>query len=104
MDLAVVEHVLVEKQKELTARVVSVDKDFSSGRDADSAERAIEMENEPVLAELRREASEELLQIDQALGRLKVGLYGQCATCGEDISTNRLQAVPYAVKCINCAN
>ncbi|RLA18685.1 MAG: TraR/DksA family transcriptional regulator [Gammaproteobacteria bacterium] len=104
MNLSSVENVLVEKRKELTRRVESVDRDFRSGWDPDSSERAVEMENEPVLTELRREASEELLQIEQALERLRKGEYGVCVTCGNEINHDRLNAVPYAVECINCAN
>lgn len=104
MDISSVESVLIEKRKELTGRVNSVDRNFRSGRSADSEERATEMENEAVLTELRREASEELLQIDRALLRLKDGEYGLCETCGNKINQERLKAVPYAIECINCAN
>ncbi len=104
MDICSVETVLIEKRKELSGRVDSVDRDFRSGRSADSGERATEMENEAVLTELRREASEELLQIDRALQRLKNGDYGICDSCGNEINQERLKAVPYAVQCINCAN
>lgn len=104
MNLSTIETVLIEKRDELNRRVESVDRDFRSGRDPDSAERAIEMENEPVLTELKREANEELFQIERALQRLKSGEYGLCATCGNEINHDRLHAVPYAVDCINCAN
>jgi RNA polymerase-binding protein DksA len=104
MDISSIESILIEKRKELTGRVDSVDRDFRSGRSADSEERATEMENEAVLTELRREASEELSQIDHAMLRLKNGEYGVCETCGNKINQERLKAIPYAVECINCAN
>jgi DnaK suppressor protein len=40
--------------------------------------------------------------IDEALRRIQDGTYGKCATCGEDISTARLEAVPHARLCIAC--
>jgi len=104
MDLSNIETILVAKRKELAQRVRSVDKDFRSGRNPDSGERAVEMENEAVLTELRREANEELLQIDQALQRLNAGTYGLCSHCNNLISDARLNAIPYTVKCINCSH
>jgi len=43
-----------------------------------------------------------LYHIDEALRRIKDGAYGKCSTCGEDISTARLEAVPHARMCIAC--
>jgi len=41
--------------------------------------------------------------INEALGRMEKGTYGQCAECDEPISKPRLQAIPYARHCIQCA-
>jgi RNA polymerase-binding transcription factor DksA len=41
--------------------------------------------------------------INEALGRLETGKYGQCVECDEAISKPRLQAIPYARHCIKCA-
>jgi RNA polymerase-binding transcription factor DksA len=41
--------------------------------------------------------------VNEALGRMERGNYGQCAECGELISKPRLQAIPYARHCIHCA-
>jgi len=38
----------------------------------------------------------------QALARLEAGEYGTCADCGEPIPTARLQAQPFAIRCIGC--
>ncbi|MBU8933872.1 MAG: TraR/DksA C4-type zinc finger protein [candidate division Zixibacteria bacterium] len=43
-----------------------------------------------------------IYHIDQALRRIEDGTYGKCATCGENISKNRLDAVPHARMCIEC--
>jgi DnaK suppressor protein len=47
--------------------------------------------------------SRELSQIDRALERMAEGSYGRCDGCNKPINTLRLQAVPYATECINCA-
>jgi RNA polymerase-binding transcription factor DksA len=41
--------------------------------------------------------------INEALGRMEKGTYGQCVECDEPISKPRLQAIPYARHCIQCA-
>lgn len=43
-----------------------------------------------------------LAEIDSALGRIEAGAYGTCRTCGQPISEERLEAIPYATQCIDC--
>jgi DnaK suppressor protein len=35
--------------------------------------------------------------------KLDDGTYGICEECGQEISEERLEAVPYAIYCIQCA-
>jgi RNA polymerase-binding protein DksA len=44
-----------------------------------------------------------LQQIDSALNKIAEGTYGVCETCGNPIPKPRLQAIPYAVHCVDCA-
>ena len=49
------------------------------------------------------ENSEQVLRaIDVALQRIEEGTYGTCETCGQPISEERLEAIPYATQCIDC--
>ena len=49
------------------------------------------------------ENSEQVLRaIDGALQRIEEGTYGICETCGQPISEERLEAIPYATQCIDC--
>jgi DnaK suppressor protein len=41
--------------------------------------------------------------IDLALRRISHGEYGVCEGCGDDISPKRLEAVPWARLCVECA-
>jgi RNA polymerase-binding transcription factor DksA len=41
-------------------------------------------------------------QITAALNRLAKGTYGRCTRCGEQITSGRLEALPYAAACIRC--
>ena len=45
---------------------------------------------------------EEIAAIDAALKRIENKVYGQCLSCGELISEERLDAVPYATRCREC--
>ncbi len=48
--------------------------------------------------------SENLTEIEDALAKLEAGTYGQCESCQQTISAARLEAVPAARYCINCAS
>jgi DnaK suppressor protein len=41
--------------------------------------------------------------VNEALRRMAEGTFGLCAECSEPISKPRLQAIPYAKHCIQCA-
>ena len=44
-----------------------------------------------------------LEQIEIALARIADGTYGTCENCGATIPKPRLQAIPYAMRCVDCA-
>lgn len=46
--------------------------------------------------------AETLNKINEALARLDEGRYGFCFECGEEISQQRLRALPFAVRCKDC--
>ena len=67
------------------------------------AEQSVEMENQELMYTLDREGKEEIRKISKALARLDSGEYGLCVNCGEDISEQRLEVLPYTDVCIDCA-
>lgn len=46
---------------------------------------------------------DELNEIDAALQRLDLGSYGVCESCGQPIPDDRLEAMPFATTCVECA-
>ena len=52
-----------------------------------------------LLAGARREIS----ALDRAASRLRAGIYGRCLNCGYEIPDARLEALPAAETCLNCA-
>jgi len=43
-----------------------------------------------------------LRAIEEALLRIDEGTYGTCEDCGEEIAVGRLNAVPFALRCVEC--
>src|SRR3954471_6732160 len=44
-----------------------------------------------------------LREINDALARIEQGTFGRCENCHREISSERLEALPYARYCIRCA-
>ena len=72
--------------------------------DPDWEEQAITRQNDEVLDGLDAGGQRELDAIRAALTRLDNGKYGICITCDEPIAAARLEALPYALQCIDCAS
>jgi len=52
---------------------------------------------------LRDRSRMELSRIEAALRSIDDGTYGTCTNCGNAIAAERLQAIPWAAHCIDCA-
>ena len=74
--------------------------DSGVGDEVDASLVSEQMEVGGQLAEVE---SRELAKIDEALARIRAGRYGKCDACGGAIKADRLQAVPHATECIECA-
>jgi DnaK suppressor protein len=49
-----------------------------------------------------QQQKKELLEIEEALDRIKEGTYGVCEMCDEMIALGRLKAKPFAKFCTDC--
>ena len=102
---------LQERRSELQAEVQGKMRDVRGAEGAwgvkqnevldavESSEADIQEEIEFALIQMK---SETLNKIDDALGRLEQGNYGNCFECGEEIVEKRLRALPFAVRCKDC--
>ena len=52
---------------------------------------------------LRDQARMELSRVEAALRSIDDGTYGTCTNCGKPIAPERLEAIPWAPTCIDCA-
>jgi RNA polymerase-binding protein DksA len=103
MDLTYFDQMLRSHRKELLQRLNKIEQELDLPADSDAEERATEREGDEVLEGVGQAGLNEIRRIDTALKRIKDGTYGTCTSCGEGISEDRLKAIPYAVKCRNCA-
>lgn len=94
---------LLNLEKELTTRLDKLTHDRSQSHSADSSEQAVERENDEVMDQLESETRDELLLVKNAINRIYEGKYTTCSKCGNEISQERLEAVPYTTLCIACA-
>jgi len=51
---------------------------------------------------LRDRAEHQLILVDEALARIDDGTFGTCHDCGRPIAADRLEALPWAARCIDC--
>lgn len=89
---------------ELENRIAKIDSDFHHRQASTKfSEQVVTQSNDAVLHNLRNEAQFELEQIQRALTKIEKACYGKCESCHEPISDERLDAVPYATQCAQCA-
>ncbi|MBF0278805.1 MAG: TraR/DksA C4-type zinc finger protein [SAR324 cluster bacterium] len=103
MDLKEIEKKLEERLGELTKRLENIDDQLGELGDDDFSEMATESADDEALEGIGRTIQAEVNQIVVAMGRVKNGTYGKCASCGSRIRKERLDALPYATRCIKCA-
>ncbi len=94
---------LLKKKAELTERLERITANLRRGYEADSKERAKQLEDSEVVDALGNEARLELKKITATLARMESGDFGICIDCGMPINEGRIKAYPYAIECIDCA-
>lgn len=68
----------------------------------DVVDAALDAAQDEISSQLAEVESRELAQIEGALERMRQGTYGQCDICHGKIPLARLNALPYAMTCIEC--
>ncbi|MCR5189071.1 MAG: TraR/DksA family transcriptional regulator [Treponema sp.] len=76
-------------------------KTVDSGDEADVASDVIDRQ---LLNSLGTQDANRLKQIDNAIDRINQNKYGRCVICGKEIPRERLEVLPYALMCIDCAS
>lgn len=69
----------------------------------DEAAAAVENSSRDMLAATLERERRTLREIEAALVRMEKGEYGTCDSCGVSIPRARLHALPWARRCVHCA-
>ena len=76
-------------------------KTVESGDEADVAADVIDRQ---LLTSIGTQDAIRLQQIENALDRINQDKYGRCIKCGKESPEERLEVLPYALMCIQCAS
>jgi DnaK suppressor protein len=100
---------LEDRRREILNEVQSKIKDVRSEGAAglntgvvDAEETSVSDIQEDIELALIQMKAETLTRVNEALERLNAGSYGRCNECGDEISPQRLRALPFAVRCKDC--
>ena len=106
--LASIREALLEERAGLLEQVADLDAEADvnywreSGFDDDPADAGSASFERETAQSLSNHARGLLTQIDDALRRMDAGTYGLCERCGKMIDVARLEALPYALLCMDC--
>jgi DnaK suppressor protein len=90
---------------EVQSRIKDVRTEGAGGLTAgvvDAEETSVADIQEDIELALIQMKAETLTRINEALGRLEENTYGRCNECGQEISPQRLRALPFAIRCKDC--
>jgi DnaK suppressor protein len=68
----------------------------------DEGDRANGSQTQQLLSRLSNQERLMLDAIERALRRVEDGTFGMCVGCHREIGSKRLEAVPWAMRCIDC--
>ncbi len=81
---------------------LSLLKELREQTGGDVVDAALDCAQDEISSQLAEVESRELTFIETALDQMREGKYGQCEGCKKPIPLARLQALPYAILCIEC--
>ena len=98
-----VEAALVELRAALFQRLASVQHERQAPHSQQWEDQSQEREDDETLDAMAQEIRHDITVVGHALQRLIDGHYGVCEGCGADIDQRRMEAIPFATRCISCA-
>ena len=96
---------LETRHQDLCRRLTRAQEDrrtLEDGRVADEADRAASSYTKDFLFRQSTNERNLLRAVENALGRIRDGSFGQCVSCGNEINQKRLEAIPWTLHCIEC--
>jgi DnaK suppressor protein len=100
------EKALLKSKEEIVKNLMAESEDFKALVEdidpKDLVDVAADDIDRQTLQTLGAQDMKRLRLIDSAISRIKNGAYGKCLRCGSKIPEKRLEAIPYALMCIDC--
>lgn len=93
---------LIDQLSSRLDAVIEATADSSSDDEHDPEGSTLAVERGQLVAQLER-SRVRLDELDAALDRVGAGTYGRCEICGREIGEARLEVLPAARLCIDCA-
>lgn len=97
---------LLESRKQLLDQLMASNAEFrqilEDMESKDVIDVAADAMDRKLLETMGTQDLNRLKLMDNALARIEQGRYGLCMRCGKLIPQVRLEAIPYAVLCIDC--
>ena len=97
---------LMDLKREIFSNLLVSNEDFKEIVDAmdpkDLADIASDDIDRKMIEAIGSQDLKRLKLIESALTRIQQGKYGLCMKCGKRIPQDRLNAIPYALMCIEC--
>ena len=97
---------LMELKREIIENLLASNEDFKEIVDAmdpkDLADIASDDIDRKMIEAIGAQELKRLRMIDSALTRIQQGKYGLCIKCNMKIPQPRLEAIPYALMCVDC--
>jgi RNA polymerase-binding protein DksA len=104
--VAKMEKSLNDLKREIFSNLVVSNEDFKEIVEAmdpkDLADVASDDIDRKMIEAIGSQELKRLRMIESALTRIQQGKYGLCMKCGKKIPRERLEAIPYALMCIEC--
>jgi RNA polymerase-binding protein DksA len=101
-----IEKSLADQKQEIISKLVASNDDFKGiveGMDPkDPVDAASDDIDRKMIEAIGSEELKRLRLIESTLTRIQQGKYGLCIKCGKKIPHERLDALPYALMCIEC--
>jgi DnaK suppressor protein len=98
---------LLEQQRSLRREIGDLGADPDADEvafdaDAGFADRSHSTEERERVLTTARSLRTNLREVERAIAKLDDGSYGRCERCGNPIGDERLDAIPWALLCIDC--
>jgi DnaK suppressor protein len=96
------EAILTKKREELRRSQTNDERHEAHDFGRDEGDRANFSQSKEMAFRQRAQERGLLMLVEGALSRISSGSFGICLNCEQDISINRLNAVPWSRYCITC--